>query len=70
MIKIITKNLFLVLFASVLGFQVQAQGMKERAANDHFDKRKSLGFEDIQFYLPIFDGRCQTSWSDGVKYMA
>ena len=38
MIKTITKNIFLVLFASVLGFQAQAQGMKERAANDHFDK--------------------------------
>ncbi len=37
MTKNITTKLLLVLFASVMSFQTQAQGMKERAAASHYD---------------------------------
>lgn len=38
MIKNITKNMLLVLFAGLLSFQTQAQGMKERTADGHYDR--------------------------------
>ena len=38
MIKNITKNLLLVLFAGLMSFQVQGQGMKERAADKLYDQ--------------------------------
>lgn len=37
MIRNITQKLFLVLFATLLGFSAQSQGMKERAADKHYD---------------------------------
>lgn len=37
MIKNFTKNLLLILFVGTLGFQSQAQGMKERTADKQFD---------------------------------
>ena len=38
MIKNITKNLLLVLFAGMMSFQAQSQGMKERAADKLYDQ--------------------------------
>ncbi|MDB4088576.1 OmpA family protein [Flavobacteriales bacterium] len=37
MIQNITQKIFLVLFAGLLSFQAQSQGMKERAADKHYD---------------------------------
>ena len=37
MIKNFTKNILLILFVGTLGFQSQAQGMKERTADKQFD---------------------------------
>ena len=37
MIQNITQKIFLVLFAGLLSFQVQSQGMKERTADKHYD---------------------------------